>query len=147
MMNEKPKKVLVFGTFDSLHEGHRHFFRQAKELGGYLLVVVARDSSIKVNKGRNSFEKEGVRLRKVMAVNCVDEVQLGNEWPTDDPYQLLGELEFDVLALGYDQKPDEATVRQELDQRGRERVKMVRLKPYNPDKYKSSYIRPPAVVY
>lgn len=141
------KTVLVFGAFDPLHEGHRSFFRQAKRLGDCLLVVVARDSSIKVNKGRDSFEKEKVRLKKVTAVGCVDEVQLGNEWPTDDPYQLLGELEFDVLALGYDQKPDEATARQELDKRGREKVRVVRLKPYYPDKHKSSYIRPPAVVY
>ncbi|MFH1354005.1 MAG: adenylyltransferase/cytidyltransferase family protein [bacterium] len=138
------KTVLVFGVFDPLHEGHRCFFRQAKKLGDYLLVVVARDSSIKMNKGRDSFEKEEERLKKVMAADWVDEARLGNEWPVDDPYRLLGELEFDVLALGYDQKPDKATARQELDRRGKQRVKIVRTRALRPEKYKSSYFRPPA---
>ena len=41
------KKVMVFGTFDGLHEGHLDFFRQAREYGDYLIVAVARDVNVK----------------------------------------------------------------------------------------------------
>ena len=40
------KKVLVFGTFDGLHEGHKDFLRQAKQYGDHLTVVVGRDSTV-----------------------------------------------------------------------------------------------------
>lgn len=33
-------KVLVFGTFDGLHERHIDFFRQAKACGDHLTVIV-----------------------------------------------------------------------------------------------------------
>jgi len=46
------KKVLVFGTFDGLHEGHKNFFKQAREFGDFLVVVVGRDSTIVKTKGR-----------------------------------------------------------------------------------------------
>ena len=45
-------KVMVFGTFDYLHEGHKDFFRQAKQYGDELVVVVARDETVKQIKGK-----------------------------------------------------------------------------------------------
>ncbi len=133
-------RVLAFGAFDPLHEGHRYFFRRAKKLGDYLLVVVARDSAIREDKGREPFEGEEMRLKRV-AASGVDEVRLGDERPVNDPYRLLGELEFDVLALGYDQEPSEQKVRQELGRRNKQGVAVVRLPPHRPELYKSSYRR------
>lgn len=132
--------MLAFGAFDPLHEGHHYFFSRAREIGDYLLVIVARDSAIREDKKREPGEREEVRLKRV-AASDVDEARLGDERPMNDPYRLLGELEFDVLALGYDQKPDEATVRQELNRRGKERVKIVRMGAFRPELYKSSYRR------
>ena len=43
------KKVLVFGTFDLLHKGHKFVFRTAKQFG-QLYVVVARDTTVKKHK-------------------------------------------------------------------------------------------------
>jgi predicted metal-dependent phosphoesterase TrpH len=63
---------------------------------------------------------------------------LGDEWPAADPYRLLGSLAFDVLALGYDQEPDDATVRQELIRRGKREVRVVRMASYKPEILKSS---------
>ena len=59
------KKVLVFGTFDGLHEGHLDLFRQAGELGKYVIAVVARDSTILKNKGKQPKFGEQERLEKV----------------------------------------------------------------------------------
>ena len=57
------KKVLIFGTFDGLHLGHLNFFEQAKEYGDYLIVVVARDKTVKRIKNRFPSKNEVERLR------------------------------------------------------------------------------------
>jgi len=48
----KKKKVMVFGTFDIFHPGHRSFLNQAKKYGNYLIVVVARDKQSKFSKNK-----------------------------------------------------------------------------------------------
>ena len=58
-------KVLVFGSFDLLHEGHKHFFNEAKKLGNTLYVVVAKDSSIKSFKGHESNFNEDERVEHI----------------------------------------------------------------------------------
>lgn len=133
-------KVIAFGAFDPLHAGHEFWLRQAKALGDRLLVVVARDSSIKRYKGRDPFHGEETRLKVVAALPYVDEVILGNR--TVNTYELLSELDFDVVALGYDQQPTVEEVRSELNARGKWGVKIVRLPAWKPEIYKSTLLRP-----
>lgn len=134
-------RVLVFGTFDPLHEGHRDFFRQARALGTHLTVVVARDSWVAEHKGRAPQAGEEERRRRVRAEPTVDEARLGEAWPAAKPYGLLGELQFDVLALGYDQEPADDAVREALAAHGRGGVRIVRCRPYQPQRYKSSLLK------
>ena len=84
---------------------------------------------------------EGDRIEKVKAVDCVDKVLFGDDWPTNDRYGLLGRLKFDIVALGYDQRPSIAEITRELQVIGKSDVSIVRLESYNSDKYKSSYFR------
>ena len=47
--------ILAAGCFDLLHYGHLRYLEEAKRLGGdgaFLVVVVARDSTIIKRKGR-----------------------------------------------------------------------------------------------
>jgi FAD synthetase len=129
------KKVLCTGTFDILHSGHLDYFKQAKQYGDYLVVVVARDSSVIKEKGmpRRS-EKE--RLARVMTVPLVDKAILGNE---GDKLKIVEQEKPDVICLGYDQKVDEQILKEALAKRGLT-PEIVRMNPYAPEKYKSSLI-------
>lgn len=133
------KKVIAFGAFDPLHKGHEFFLKSAKALGDFLLVVVARDISIRARKLREPFQPEDVRLQVVAKLPFVDEAVLGNEHANQ--YKLLGELDFDIVAMGYDQKPSDEEVRLALDERSKQRVKIVRLPAFEPEQFKSTYLR------
>jgi len=133
-------RVLTFGTFDPLHDGHRDVFQQAKALGDTLLVVVARDSAIQQLKARQPYQSETSRLAAVAQEPGVDEAILGDSDPTR--YDLLAAQSFDVLAIGYDQQPDDTAIREILIRAGKPDVTIVRLKPFQPEKFKSSYFRP-----
>ena len=133
------KRVLAFGSFDPLHEGHQDFLRQAKALGDHLTVVVARNSSILASKGYQPPASEEARLAAVATVSGVNTALLGNK--SAHHYELLKELKFDVLVLGYDQLPTDAEVIQALKDIGKHDVQVVRLKPFQPEKYKSTLLR------
>lgn len=132
-------RVIAFGSFDPLHEGHRDFFRQAKALGDHLTVVVAHDEALRAHKRRDPFQAAEERLAAVAACPEVDVALIGNR--EANKYTLLSELDFDVVALGYDQAPADEIVRRELDERGKQRVAIVRLRAHKPDVYKSTIVR------
>ena len=130
-------KVLVFGSFDLLHEGHKHFFNEAKKLGNTLYVVVAKDSSIKSFKGHESNFNEDERVEHIKKLGIVDDVRLGYE---GDKWKIIEEIKPDIIALGYDQ--DSYTKGLEKGMLDRNlKVKIVRLSSYMPEKYKSSLMK------
>lgn len=129
------KKVMVFGTFDLFHEGHRYFFEEAKKYGNVLIVVVARDSSVRKMKGVDPHQNELQRLENVKKVPAVDKAVLGNE---DDFYKVIEEHQPQVLCFGYDQ--NKLNVEQELKKR-KIKADIVTLPAFEPEKYKSTLIR------
>jgi FAD synthetase len=132
------KTVLVFGSFDIVHPGHLDFFRQAKEHGDKLYVVIARDQTIEAVKGRKPQNPELKRKWDVEQLDIVDKAILGN---LGDPYSILSEIKPDVICLGYDQSSFTSNLDAELKKRGLT-AEIIRLKPFFPEKYKSSHFRP-----
>ena len=133
------KKVLVFGTFDHLHPGHQDFFRQAKELGDYLIVVVATDQNVKKSKGQLPKYAQESRLQTVQKEKLVDQSLLGLE--NMDYLTTIKEVGADIIALGYDQKFDLDALKKELIESGQDQVAVVRLHSFQPGKYKSSLLK------
>lgn len=136
-------KVLVFGTFDGLHEGHKDFFKQAKEYGDHLVVVVGRDSTVERTKNRLPKFNEQERLKAVQECEFVNEVRLGNEAPPGeklDPYKIVEEIKPDIICLGYDQTFFADKLTEELPKRGLGHVKIERLEAFEPEVYKSSIL-------
>lgn len=128
--------VVVAGTFDDLHEGHREYFRQAKQHGDLLIAIVARDSSVVKVKGRRPRLPEAARRDAVAAELLVDEAVLGNEG--GDRFAILRKLRPDVVFLGYDQEVPEGEVKARLLEYGLGKTVVLRGVAFQPEIYKSS---------
>lgn len=129
------KKVMVFGTFDIFHKGHKDFFRQAREFGDCLIVVVARDKNVLKIKGNLPRNSEKARQGKIIESELADETVLGS---LSDKYKIIQDNKPDVICLGYDQKVSEDELKSKLIEFGLEKTKVIRLNSFFPEIYKSS---------
>lgn len=103
-------------------------------MGDELTVIVARDETVLRIKGFLPTHTEKERLNNVADTGIPDLVVLGNL--DADLFQILQELRPDVIALGYDQRVSEEEVLKRFPG-----CSVVRLTPYKPEKYKSSFYR------
>ncbi len=95
------RKVMVFGTFDELHDGHRDFLRQAKEQGDHLVVVVSRDASIAHVYGKKPTMDEAERIAAVLTEGMAEDVVMGH---IEDKAQVFSDHNPDVVVLGFTQE-------------------------------------------
>ena len=135
----KRTKIMVFGTFDGLHEGHINFFKQAKNLmkNSFLIVSIARDKNVFKIKGEYPNFKERARMNLVKKSNLADQVILSgikNHLPH------IVKIRPDIIALGYDQKAYVENLKKDLKNKGI-LVKVVRLKPYKEKIYKNHLLK------
>ena len=87
------KKVITYGTYDLLHQGHINLLRRAKALGDYLIVGVTSDS---FDKGRGKLNVRNnvlERVESVKATGYADEVIIED---------YLGQKIDDILRYGVD---------------------------------------------
>lgn len=131
------KKIIVFGTFDILHPGHLSFFKQAKKHGDYLIVVVGRDKIVEKVKGKLPKHNERERVRQIEKTGLTDKVVLGH---LENPYKIIQEHKPDVICLGYDQNSFADGLPEALN-RLRLETKVLRLKPYKAEIYKTAKLR------
>lgn len=135
---EQAETVMVFGTFDGLHDGHRFFLREARKLGDRLIAAVAQETVVKKLKGRTPREPLSKRLAGLRASGLVDEAapgdtRLGN-WSAIKKYAP------DTIALGYDQDAlTEALA--DFIQKENLPITLVRLPAHHPDKHHSSFLQ------
>ena len=140
-MNKKQigqRKILAFGTFDIFHPGHESFLKQARKCGDYLIVVVARDETVRKVKEKLSQNSEIIRRQAVIKSNLANEVVLGS---LEDKYEVIKKYQPEIICLGYDQKVFIENLREKLKEFGLKKTRIIKLKPYYPEKYKSSKLR------
>ncbi|MBN2065316.1 MAG: FAD synthase [Candidatus Thermoplasmatota archaeon] len=118
-------RVMATGAFDLLHIGHIYFLKEAKKLGDELVVVVARDNTVRKLK-HEPVTPEKMRVELIKELKIVDKAVLGHE---KDMYVVVEELQPDIIALGYDQIHDEKKINEELKKR-KLNSKVVRLPEY-----------------
>ena len=105
------KIVLATGAFDLLHLGHIRFLEESKRRGGpnaRLVVVVARDRTVRERKGRKPILPENQRRELVASLKVVDRSMLGHEQL--DMLGTLKEVRPDIISIGYDQKKIKASL-------------------------------------
>ena len=109
-------RVLATGVFDLLHPGHLHYMKEAKSLGDELIVVVATDRTVRRLK-HEPINPAEVRRQMVESLKPVDRAVLGYDY-FEDKYQIVREIQPDIIALGYDQTYEEEMIRRELKENG-----------------------------
>lgn len=94
------KKIITYGTYDLLHQGHLNLLRRAKELGDYLIVGVTSDSFDrergKLNVRNNVLE----RVEAVKATGYADEVII--EDYVGQKIDDVQKYNVDIFAIGSD---------------------------------------------
>lgn len=126
------KNVLVFGTFDLLHPGHKFVLSEAMRRGR-VTVIVARTENVKRIKGRAPEQSEEERLAALRTFSPDLTVQLGTDhdflWP-------VRVCKPDLILLGYDQKLPPGVAEANLAP-----AKVERLPAHEPHRFKSTLLR------
>lgn len=107
------KRVMVFGVFDSVHEGHRHFLKEAKKFGDHLIAVVTPDEVVRELKGKNPAKDIFERVAEVEGVHDVDEVIIGDE--ETGSWNVIRRMRPEVIVAGHDQHKLKAILKDMLD--------------------------------
>ena len=94
------KKVITYGTFDMLHQGHLNILKRAKELGDHLIVGVTSDDFDsrrgKINVQQSMMERiEGVKETGLADQIIIEEYE-GQK--IDD----INRFGVDIFAIGSD---------------------------------------------
>ena len=134
------KVAMAFGSFDVLHPGHIHYLKSASRYGK-LMVIVARDESIKKLKGRAPIIDQESRREVVASLRFVDRAVLGDrirKW--NDIYLILLKFRPDFVVFGYDQKVDMGYLKDFLAEH-KLNSRIIRIKSYKADRYKSSKLK------
>ena len=104
VVKQTQKVVFTNGCFDILHAGHVQYLEQAKQLGDILIVGLNSDASVKRLKGSSRpINNEQDRAMVLAALEAVDYVIIFSE---DTPYELISQLQPDVLVKGGDWTED-----------------------------------------
>ena len=94
------KKVITYGTYDLLHQGHINLLKRAKELGDYLIVGVTNDN---FDRERDKLNVSGNVLERVEAVRATG---LADQIIIEDYFgQKIDDIQrydVDIFAIGSD---------------------------------------------
>ena len=94
------KKVITYGTFDLLHQGHINLLKRAKELGDYLIVGITTDN-FDLERGKlNTHDSLVERIEAVRNTGYADKIII-EEYVGQkiDDVQKYG---VDIFAIGSD---------------------------------------------
>ena len=94
------KKVITYGTYDLLHQGHINLLQRAKELGDYLIVGVTNDNFDRERGKLNVCNNVLERVEAVKATGLADQIIIEDYFgqKIDD----IQRYDVDIFAIGSD---------------------------------------------
>ena len=94
------KRVITYGTYDLLHQGHINLLRRAKELGDYLIVGVTNDNFDRERGKLNVCNNVLERVEAVKATGLADKIIIEDYFgqKIDD----IQKYDVDIFAIGSD---------------------------------------------
>ena len=93
------RKVITYGTFDTLHYGHILLLKRARELGDHLTVALSSDAFNDL-KGKKSHFTYAERHALLSAITYVDAIIPEESW--DQKRSDVQTLGIDVFTMGDD---------------------------------------------
>ena len=93
------KKVITYGTFDTLHYGHILLLKRARALGDHLTVALSSDSFNALKEKTSHFDYEA-RKALLEAITYVDEIIPEHDW--DQKRTDVVAHNIDVFTMGDD---------------------------------------------
>ena len=95
-------KVITYGNFDMLHQGHINLLNRAKKLGDYLIVGVTTDDFDRQRGKINVSQSLIERIEAIRQLNIADEiiVEEYEEQKIDD----IKRYDIDIFIVGSDWK-------------------------------------------
>lgn len=93
------KKVITYGTFDTLHFGHIRLLERARSLGDYLIVGLSSDE-FNAGKGKRSHFNYEERKAYLEAIRYVDQVIPEHTW--EQKTQDVFDHQVDIFTMGDD---------------------------------------------
>lgn len=93
-------KVITYGTYDLLHQGHINLLRRAKELGDYLIVGVTNDNFDRERGKLNVCNNVLERVEAVKSTGLADQIIIEDYFgqKIDD----VQKYDVDIFAIGSD---------------------------------------------
>jgi FAD synthetase len=132
------KKVVIFGVFDGIHEGHRRFIKQAIKQGEKLVVIVARDKTVQKLKNKIPINNEIDRLNTISNLEEIDLAFLGDG--EQGVYSILKEINPDIIYLGYDQKDLHSDLKEKIESGFLPQIELIFGEAYQPELFHSSIL-------
>jgi D-glycero-beta-D-manno-heptose 1-phosphate adenylyltransferase len=95
------KLVFTNGVFDILHPGHVDYLSQARDLGDFLILGLNTDASVR-RLGKAAGRPVNDEQSRAMVLAGLESVDLIVLFDEETPYELISELQPDVLVKGDD---------------------------------------------
>lgn len=93
------RRVITYGTYDTLHHGHIRLLRRARALGDYLIVALSTDE-FNATKGKTAMFSYEERKEDLEALRLVDLVIPECNW--EQKLRDVQLYQVDVFAMGDD---------------------------------------------
>ena len=129
------KTVLVFGTFDVIHPGHKFFLEQAAEFGEKLIAVIARDSFVSKTKLKTPVHSQNERIEHIKDSGLVDDACLSDE--VTGTFNVVAEIDPDIVCFGHDQIKLVDSFQKWLKEQNK-KIEIEMIKPFKRDQYSST---------